>query len=159
MKAKIITFWAIVVLIGIGSYLYYTLGDPLEITEESEVQLAPGGEEDGNGLALSLDAYIENNSSDPSQPYYAEFVIESEKLMSIISNPQRKYRTELLEVPPHSTMPNSVTVGLKGERDKNLYENLINNGAVKVNLLDENEKVIKSKVINDFEIDMRPEDI
>ena len=118
MKAKIITFWMIVVLIGIVSYLYYTLGDPLEITEQSAVQLAPGGEEDGNGLALSLDAYVENNSSDPSQPYYAEFVIESEKLMSIISGSQRKYRTEIVEVPPHSTMPNSVTLTLIGERDR-----------------------------------------
>ncbi|MGP4070364.1 hypothetical protein [Halobacillus sp. B29] len=51
-------------------------------------------------------------------------------------------------------MPNTYTVGLVGERDKNLYEKLIENGAVKVNLLDENEEVIKSKVINTFEIDM-----
>ncbi|MCA1010710.1 hypothetical protein [Halobacillus halophilus] len=159
MKAKIITFWMIVVLIGIVSYLYYTLGDPLEITEQSEVQLAPGGEEDGNGLALSLDAYIENNSSNPSQSYYAEFVIESEKLMSILDVSQRKFRTELHEVPPHITMPLSVTLTLIGERDRELYENLIKNGAVKVHLLDENENVIKSKVINNFELDIRPENI
>lgn len=159
MKRYIIILSSLISLsLVLIAYISYTHGERLEVTKESRIQLHPRDIAE-SGLALSLDAMISNTSSQPSQPFFVEFEITEKNLLKKVK--ANKFRSGTAKktrvLKPHSTLTESYTVSLKEDLDKDSLRKIIENEAVKVNILNENGKIIKSNYITNLELDIRPE--
>ncbi|MDC3412454.1 hypothetical protein NC797_05035 [Aquibacillus sp. 3ASR75-11] len=149
----------LVCLIGLATILFVSgcsTSRTISISDNSKIALIPDGE---GGKALTFAVIMENNSNKESVPFYVEFEIEDEWLSSIVE--KNKFIVgesmgvdklgALYSIEANSEFQAGHTYRIAGEIEEiKLKETIEQNDSVKVNLLNEKEKVIYSDFIRNF---------
>lgn len=129
----------------------------LIITNKSNTALITDND---SGRAITFTASIQNNSSKTTEPFYVEYEIKDKWLRSKLKSNQyivgqdvvgKKLKGRLFTVKSNTTFQIAGTYKIKTPIDEEKLKKIIQqNKAIKVNLLDKEEKLLTSNLITNY---------